>query len=108
MREQGEIVAKEKNARVKSPRRSALRPTPAADRRARHRRVLSFAAVGRQTSEAHALIETANQPSTGAPMDVHEREDETWLVLEGGFTFQVGDRRCSSRQLPYPNLSINL
>ena len=52
---------------------------------------LSFLAVGEQTGGAYALIETANSPSTGVPLHVHEREDETWIVLEGEYTFQVGD-----------------
>ena len=36
------------------------------------------------------MIETANDPSTGVPLHVHEREDETWFVLEGEYTFEVG------------------
>jgi quercetin dioxygenase-like cupin family protein len=53
---------------------------------------LSFLAVGEQTGGAYGLIETANEPSTGVPLHVHEREDETWFVLEGEYTFQVGDQ----------------
>jgi quercetin dioxygenase-like cupin family protein len=53
---------------------------------------LSFLAVGEQTKGAYALIETANDPSTGVPLHVHEREDETWFVLEGEYTFEVGGR----------------
>jgi mannose-6-phosphate isomerase-like protein (cupin superfamily) len=51
---------------------------------------LSFLAVGEQTRGAYGLIETANEPSTGVPLHVHEREDETWFVLEGEYTFEVG------------------
>ena len=51
---------------------------------------LSFLAVGEQTGGAYGLIETANDPSTGVPLHVHEREDETWFVLEGEYTFEVG------------------
>ena len=51
---------------------------------------LSFLAVGEQTDGAYGLIETANDPSTGVPLHVHEREDETWFVLEGEYTFEVG------------------
>ena len=36
------------------------------------------------------MVETANDPSTGLPLHVHEREDETWFVPEGEFTFEVG------------------
>jgi quercetin dioxygenase-like cupin family protein len=53
---------------------------------------LSFVAVGEQTGGAYALIETANKPSKGGPLHIHEREDETWFVLEGEFVFQVGDQ----------------
>ena len=51
---------------------------------------LSFLAVGEQTGGAYALIETANDPFTGVRLHVHEREDETWFVLEGEHTFEVG------------------
>jgi quercetin dioxygenase-like cupin family protein len=51
---------------------------------------LWFLALGEQTGGAYALIETANNPHTGVPLHVHEREDETWFVLEGEYTFQVG------------------
>ena len=51
---------------------------------------LSFLAVVEQSGGAYALIETANDPSTRVPLHVHEREDETWIVLEGEYTFEVG------------------
>src|SRR6516162_11139424 len=51
---------------------------------------LSFLAVGEQTGGAYALIETANDPATGVRLHLHEREDETWFVLEGEYTFEVG------------------
>ena len=51
---------------------------------------LSFLALGEQTGGAYALIETANDPATGVRLHVHEREDETWFVLEGEYTFEVG------------------
>jgi quercetin dioxygenase-like cupin family protein len=53
---------------------------------------ISFLAIGEQTSGAYALIETANEPSTGVRLHVHEHEDETWFVIEGEYTFQVGDQ----------------
>jgi quercetin dioxygenase-like cupin family protein len=57
-----------------------------------HEGWLSFVAVGEQTGGAYALIEAANKPSTGVPLHIHEREDETWFVLEGEYVFQVGDQ----------------
>jgi mannose-6-phosphate isomerase-like protein (cupin superfamily) len=53
---------------------------------------LSFLAVGEQTGGAYAVIETANDPDTGVRLHVHEREDETWFVLEGEYTFEVGSQ----------------
>jgi len=51
---------------------------------------LSFLATGEQTGGAYAVIETDNDPHTGVGLHVHEREDETWFVLEGEYTFEVG------------------
>lgn len=62
---------------------------------------LSFLAVGEQTGGAYALIETANRPFTGVRLHVHEREDETWLVLEGEYMFQVGDQTFSAHAGDY-------
>lgn len=62
---------------------------------------LSFLAVSENTGGAYALIETANQPSTGVPLHVHEREDETWFVLEGEYTFQVGTDLLQARTGDY-------
>lgn len=41
------------------------------------------------------MIETANNPSTGVRLHVHEREDETWVILEGEYSFQVGGQTIS-------------
>lgn len=62
---------------------------------------LSFLAVGEQTGGAYALIKTANGPSTGVPLHVHEREDETWFVLEGEYTFRVGGETFLARSGDY-------
>ena len=62
---------------------------------------LTFLAVGEQTGGAYALIETANDPGTGVLLHVHEREDETWFVLEGELTFQVGDQMFCARPGDY-------
>jgi mannose-6-phosphate isomerase-like protein (cupin superfamily) len=62
---------------------------------------LSFLAVGDQTNGAYALIETANDPSTGVRLHVHEREDETWFILEGEYVFQVGSQIISAQAGDY-------
>ena len=62
---------------------------------------LSFLAVGDQTNGFYGLIETANDPSTGVRMHVHEREDETWFILEGEYMFQVGSQTISAHAGDY-------
>jgi quercetin dioxygenase-like cupin family protein len=62
---------------------------------------ISFLAVGEQTGGAYAVIETANDPSTGVRLHVHEREDETWFVIEGEYVFQVGDQTFHARAGDY-------
>lgn len=62
---------------------------------------MSFLAVGEETGGRYALIETANDPYTAVPLHAHEREDETWFVLEGEFAFQVGDQRLIARAGDY-------
>ena len=62
---------------------------------------ISFVATGKETSGAYALIETANDPSTGVRLHVHEREDETWFVLEGEYVFQVGSETLHARPGDY-------
>jgi quercetin dioxygenase-like cupin family protein len=47
------------------------------------------------------LIETANNPSSGVPLHVHEREDETWFVLEGEYIFRVGGETFVARSGDY-------
>jgi quercetin dioxygenase-like cupin family protein len=39
------------------------------------------------------VIETRHDPGEGANAHVHSRESETFLVLDGWVTFQVGDER---------------
>src|SRR5262249_15816462 len=62
---------------------------------------LSFLAVGNQTDGQYALIETANDPSTGVRLHVHEREDETWFIREGEYVFQVGSQILSAHTGDY-------
>jgi quercetin dioxygenase-like cupin family protein len=43
------------------------------------------------TGGALSLIEVTEPPGASAPMHVHHREDETFVMLEGEATFEVGD-----------------
>ena len=46
---------------------------------------------GRDTAEAVSVIELRDQPGGGAPMHIHQREDETFHVIEGAYEFTCGD-----------------
>lgn len=39
------------------------------------------------------VIETRHDPGEGASTHIHSRESETFLVMDGRVTFQVGDER---------------
>lgn len=80
---------------------SRLVPRHSGERITVHGGWLSFLAVGEQTGGAYALIETANDPSTGVRLHVHEREDETWFILEGEYVFQVGSQIISAHAGDY-------
>jgi len=45
------------------------------------------------TMGAYSISEDVTPPGTGAPPHKHTREVETFIVLEGEFEFQCGDRK---------------
>jgi quercetin dioxygenase-like cupin family protein len=44
-----------------------------------------------QTGGTLSLIEVTEGPGAAAPLHVHHREDETFWILDGDVTFEVGD-----------------
>lgn len=46
---------------------------------------------GARTGGLLSIIEITEAPHAEAPLHVHHREDETFYVLEGDVTFDVGD-----------------
>jgi quercetin dioxygenase-like cupin family protein len=44
-----------------------------------------------QTGGAFALLEARDRRGDGPPRHVHEREDEAYYILEGTYTFFIGD-----------------
>jgi quercetin dioxygenase-like cupin family protein len=46
-----------------------------------------------ETNGKLTVIETRHDPGEGANAHIHSRESETFLVLDGQVTFQVGDER---------------
>jgi quercetin dioxygenase-like cupin family protein len=45
---------------------------------------------GSETGGAFALLDAVQMPGAEPPLHVHEREDETFFVLEGSIAFWVG------------------
>lgn len=52
---------------------------------------------GRDTAGAVSVIELRDQPGGGAPMHIHQREDETFHVVEGDYEFTCGDQTFVAR-----------
>jgi L-amino acid N-acyltransferase YncA/quercetin dioxygenase-like cupin family protein len=44
------------------------------------------------TGGAYAVLEQSSQPGNGTPLHRHQREDESFYVLEGDYEFTVGDQ----------------
>ena len=51
----------------------------------------SIKVAAEATNGTLTVIETRHDPGAGANAHVHSRESETFLVMEGQVTFQVGD-----------------
>ena len=53
----------------------------------------TFKATGRETGGAFTVMDQIIQPQGGPPPHIHHREDETFYVLEGRFSFLCGDKQ---------------
>ncbi len=51
---------------------------------------LTFLITGKETGGAYFLAEMSVQPGGGPPPHIHHREDESFHILEGTLTIQVG------------------
>ncbi len=51
----------------------------------------TFKLKGYETGGSFSMLEARVQPQNGPPPHVHLREDETFYILEGEFTFLHGD-----------------
>src|SRR5499425_2629757 len=52
----------------------------------------TFKLLASDTNGAFTLSEAINAPNTGVPPHIQHLEDEAFIVLEGSYTFQVGDQ----------------
>lgn len=53
----------------------------------------TFKATGRETNDAFTIIDQVVQPQSGPPPHIHKKEDETFYVQDGKFSFLCGDKQ---------------
>ena len=68
--------------------------------------VYRFLATGKETSGKYATFEAIVPPGSGPPPHVHSREEESFLVLEGEMTFQLGEDRFVAREGTFLNMPV--
>lgn len=65
-----------------------------------------FLAVGEDTDGRYATIEAIVPPGGGPPPHVHSREEESFYILEGEITFQIGEERVVATAGMFANMPI--
>ena len=63
----------------------------------------TFKLLASDTNGAFTLSEASNAPNTGVPPHIQHLEDEAVIILEGSYTFQVGDQtlQCGPGEVVY-------
>src|SRR6187397_2973199 len=64
-----------------------------------------FLATGDETDGKYAMFEAIVPPGGGPPPHVHSREEESFYILEGEITFQIGTQRHVTRAGMFANMS---
>lgn len=65
-----------------------------------------FLAVGEDTDGRYATIEAVVPPGGGPPPHIHSREEESFYVLEGEITFQIGEDRFVATAGMFANMPV--
>ncbi len=68
--------------------------------------IYRFLVTGEETGGRYAVFEAIVLPGGGPPPHIHRREDETFCVLEGEITFQVGDEKLIAGPGTFINMPI--
>lgn len=68
--------------------------------------VYRFLATGDDTDGHYATFEAQVSPGGGPPPHIHSREEESFYVLEGEITFQVGDERIVATAGTFANMPV--
>lgn len=63
----------------------------------------TFKLLAQDTNGAFTLSEARNAPHTGVPPHIQHKEDEAFIVLEGNYTFQIGEQtlQCGPGEVLY-------
>lgn len=68
--------------------------------------VYRFLATGDETDGKFATFEATVRPGGGPPPHIHSREEESFLVLEGEMTFQLGKDRFVACEGTFVNMPV--
>ena len=68
--------------------------------------VYRFLATGEDTDGKYATFEALVPPGSGPPPHIHSREEESFLVLEGEMTFQLGEERIVAGEGTFLNMPV--
>ena len=68
--------------------------------------VYRFLATGEETDGKYAMWEAIVPPGGGPPPHIHSREEESFYILEGELTFQIGDQRLTATAGMFANMPV--
>ncbi|XZE45543.1 cupin domain-containing protein [Pirellulaceae bacterium SH467] len=68
--------------------------------------IYRFLATGKETDGKYATFEAIVPPGSGPPPHIHSREEESFLILEGEMTFQLGDSRFVAGEGTFLNMPV--
>ncbi|HQZ64720.1 MAG TPA: cupin domain-containing protein [Planctomycetaceae bacterium] len=63
-------------------------------------------ATGEDTNGKYAMWEAIVPPGGGPPPHVHSKEEESFYVLEGEITFQIGEKRVVATAGMFANMPV--
>jgi quercetin dioxygenase-like cupin family protein len=68
--------------------------------------IYRFLATGDETDGRYTMWEAIVPPGGGPPPHIHSREEESFFILEGEITFQVGDKRIIAQAGTFANMPV--
>ena len=68
--------------------------------------VYRFLATGDDTGGKYAMWEAIVPPGGGPPPHIHSREEESFYILEGEISFQIGDQRIEATAGMFANMPV--